>query len=187
MGYDAQGWNLGLNLGHRHKVEAAAIDLLDRMSDGGRHKVSIVGWSLGGTLARLIAARKPELVRSVISLGSPISGSAGATNASFIYRGLNRGQSGERTLRRRVAQDLPMPSTSIYSRSDDVVAWRISMLPEANQAENIEVHGSHLGLGANPAVLYAIADRLAQPQRAWKSFSRAGIGAIVYPDPTRPG
>ena len=80
----------------------------------------------------------------------------------------------------------PVPTTSIFSRSDGVVAWRCSVEAPGPQSENIEVIASHLGLGAHPAVLYALADRLGQPEGQWKPFDRRLWGPLVYPDPARP-
>ncbi len=79
----------------------------------------------------------------------------------------------------------PVPTTSIFSRTDGVVAWRCSLETVTASAENIEVLGSHLGLGAHPAVLYAIADRLSQSEGGWKPFQRGLLGSCVYPDPAR--
>jgi pimeloyl-ACP methyl ester carboxylesterase len=85
LGYDAQGWTSGLNLGHSRKLESAMIHQVEQLSCDTQRKVSIVGWSLGGTFARLLAARRPQLVRSVITLGSPIGGGPDATNAKGFY------------------------------------------------------------------------------------------------------
>ena len=86
---------------------------------------------------------------------------------------------------RRCAARRPVPSTSIWSRSDGIVCWRSSEQPAGPAAENIEVVASHVGLGAHPAVLYAVADRLAQPEGGWKPFERQAWGSLVYPDPAR--
>jgi hypothetical protein len=56
-----------------------------------------------------------------------------------------------------------------------VVAWRCSIQAPARQAENIEVRASHVGMGAHPAVLHAVADRLAQPEGHWQPFRAAGL------------
>jgi hypothetical protein len=80
-----------------------------------------------------------------------------------------------------------VPTTSIFSRTDGVVAWQCSVEKNGPQAENIEVIASHIGLGAHPAVLYALADRLAQPEDDWKPFNRTLLGPFVYPDPARKG
>lgn len=65
-----------------------------------------------------------------------------------------------------------MSSTAIFTRTDGVVHWRSCLEPETDQTENIEVPGSHCGLGFNPLVLYAIADRLSQPEGSWQPFDR---------------
>jgi pimeloyl-ACP methyl ester carboxylesterase len=185
-GYDAHGWGLGRNLGPREGIEDGMVEKLQQLHASSGRKASLVGWSLGGVYARLLAARHPELVRSVVTLGSPFKGSARATNAWRVYEGVS-GQSAEDPRRMRHVQPTPpVPTTSIFSRSDGVVAWRCSVEQAGPQSENIEVVASHLGLGAHPAVLYALADRLAQPEGQWKPFDRAALGPLVYPDPARP-
>jgi hypothetical protein len=97
------------------------------------------------------------------------------------------GQSSEDPRRmKHVRPTPPVPTTSVFSRSDGVVAWRCSVEETGPQSENIEVIASHLGLGAHPAVLYALADRLAQPEGQWKPFDRKLWGPLVFPDPGRP-
>jgi hypothetical protein len=76
-----------------------------------------------------------------------------------------------------------VPTTSIYSRTDGVVAWQCSVEPSSAYTECIEVIGSHCGLGVNASVLYTIADRLAQPEGQWKRFDRSGLRSLVFPDP----
>ena len=75
----------------------------------------------------------------------------------------------------------PVPSTAIYSQQDGIVAWQNSREPKAPHTDNIEVKGSHCGLGVNPTVLWAIADRLAQEEGQWKPFERGGIRSLLYP------
>ena len=161
-GYAAQGWGLGRNLGPRAGVEHAMIEALDRMRAESGRAVSLVGWSLGGLYARTLAERRPDAVRSVVTLGSP------------LYRSH--------------ATERPIPAvatTSIYSRSDEIVPWRCSVVGEGDRSENVEVLGSHLGLGFNAAVLFAVGDRLAQAEGRWKPFERTGWRQLVYPDPRR--
>ena len=82
--------------------------------------------------------------------------------------------------------DLPVPTTSIYSRSDGIVNWRTCLVRPSDRAENIEVHlASHIGLGANAAVLWAVADRLAQPEGQFRPFDRSGPFAIAYAPPVK--
>ena len=144
LGYRAYGWGLGTNTGPS-KATATELDAMMTgiVSEHGQ-LVSLVGWSLGGVYACSLATRSPHRVRQVITLGSPL----------------------------RMAPRLPptVAATSVYSRTDAIVPWRASLLAEGPQRENIEVRGSHLGLGHNPAVLVVVADRLAQPIGQWSPF-----------------
>jgi pimeloyl-ACP methyl ester carboxylesterase len=184
-GHDVHGWGQGRNLGPRDGVEDEMVAALHKLhADSGR-TVSLVGWSLGGVYARLLTSRHAELVRNVITLGSPIQGGPRSTNAWRVYEGVS-GQKAEDPRRMQQVQPTPsVPTTSIFSRSDGVVAWRCSLERTGPQSENIEVIGSHIGLGGHPAVLYALADRLAQAEGAWKPFNRSVMGPLVYPDPDR--
>jgi hypothetical protein len=171
-GYDAHGWGLGRNLGPRDGVEQAMLDCLDRLHRRSGRKVSVVGWSLGGAFARILASKRPSAVRCVVSLGSPIAGSPKATNAWRLYEWAS-GQKAEATqasLRRPPAE---VPTTSIYSRSDGIVAWQCSVDREGPCAENIEVDASHIGMGVHPGVLYTVGNRLAQPEGAWHPFKKS--------------
>ena len=153
IGYDARPWRLGRNMG-RHGIDDLGNEL-DRIHLAGSKTVSLIGWSLGGVHARSLARHAPDRVRQVITLGSPLGGGPRATKVS-------------------------VPCTAIYSRSDGVVAWQIAMEEPGPMTDNIEVYGSHFGLGFNPSVYYAIADRLAQPHGTFERFSRAGWRSAVY-------
>ncbi|HEY1888705.1 MAG TPA: alpha/beta hydrolase, partial [Roseiarcus sp.] len=84
-----------------------------------------------------------------------------------------------------LAEPPPVPTTAIFSRSDGVCAWRGCVERPSALTENIEIQGSHFGLGHHPAAVYAVADRLAQPEGQWTKFHRSGWRALVYPDPAR--
>jgi pimeloyl-ACP methyl ester carboxylesterase len=171
--YMACGWELGRNLGLRGNLERDMLSRIDELFErhGGR-RISLVGWSLGGLYARQLAKIVPEKVRCVISLGSPFAGSPRSTNAWRTYEMVTGTSIGDQDLPDRLAEAPPVPTTSIFSRSDGIVAWRACLNSDGPQVENIEVHGSHCGLGHHPAVVYAIADRLAQPEGGWRKFDR---------------
>jgi pimeloyl-ACP methyl ester carboxylesterase len=180
-GHAVHGWGLGRNYGPRPGIEDAMLATIDKLhADSGR-RVSLVGQSLGGVYARALAAQRPDAVRSVISLGSPITGHPRSSNAWRVYE-FTSGQSSHDPLRwQRVTQAPSVPATSIYSRSDGVVAWQSSVGKTSPMAENIEVVSSHIGMAVHPAVLFAVADRLAQPEGAWQPFERGGWRKAVYP------
>ena len=76
-----------------------------------------------------------------------------------------------------------LPCTSILSKSDGIVAWPMSLIPHGGLSENIEVRSSHFGMGVNPIVLWAIADRLAQAEGAWTPFDHRAACGLLYADP----
>jgi pimeloyl-ACP methyl ester carboxylesterase len=185
LGYDSFGWKMGRNLGGIASRRNALKKLLGDIHASTGRKVSIVGWSLGGVYARDLALQAPDMVRSVITLGSPFANDLRATNATRLYEALS-GETVEDNseLTRAIAGDMPVPATSIYSRTDGIVNWRTSLLRPSATAENIEVHlASHIGLGVNAAALWAIADRLAQPEGEFRQFDRSGPFAIAYGSP----
>jgi len=189
LGYRTLGWSQGFNFGPRAGVmETAKRDLVQAFETSGR-KVSLIGWSLGGVYARELAKALPDLVRGVITLGTPFAGPPKSTNAWRIYE-LTSGRSIEHEHARfDLPTAPPVPTTSIYSRSDGIVAWQGSVQhPDHPQTENIEVVASHIGLGLNPSAWWAVADRLAQPEGGWRRFDRPGLFGLksfIYPDPDR--
>jgi pimeloyl-ACP methyl ester carboxylesterase len=157
LGYPVVGWELGRNRGPTREVQDALPRLLDRLAAEHGTAVSIVGQSLGGIFARSLARKAPRQVRLVVSLGSPFSA------------------------RKSLAAPLLIPSTAVYSRWDGVVDWRACRQQPGPRSENVAVHASHLGMGHDPAVLWVIADRLAQPRHDWQPFQRPtrfGLGAL---------
>jgi Alpha/beta hydrolase family len=173
-GYTPYAWKQGFNFGPRHGVLDACRDLVLRTAQHHQQKVSLIGWSLGGIYAREIAKEQPDQARCVITLGTPFAGHPRATNAWRFYE-LVSGQSvHDHELVETIAQPPACPTTSIYSKTDGVVAWQCSINAAAPHTENIEVHASHVGMGMNPLALYAIADRLAQDPRRWKKFDVKG-------------
>lgn len=189
QGYAAHGWNQGRNLGLRDGIEDGMLARIDELYERyGRRKISLVGWSLGGVYARQLAKRVPDKVRLVISLGSPFVGSPKATNAWRVYELASGHKVDDRDnhIAGPLAEAPPVPTTSIFSRTDGICAWQTCINVESEQVENIEVYGSHCGLGHHPAAVYAVADRLSQPEGEWKKFSRAGWKSVIYPDWKRP-
>lgn len=187
-GYPTSGWEMGLNLGPRPGVEQGLIDLVNSLADKHERTVSIIGWSLGGIYARQLGKMLPKQIRQVISLGSPFGGSPRATNAWRVYE-MASGQSsheGENHMGGAISAPPPVPTTAIYSKTDGVCAWQNCIEKQSDIAENIEVKGSHCGLGHHPAVVYAVADRLAQAEGSWKPFERSGFKRAIYPAPAYP-
>jgi pimeloyl-ACP methyl ester carboxylesterase len=183
-GSAAHRWKLGRNLGVAGEKEEQLLARLRELRRRYGRKVSIIGWSLGGIYARELAWLAPDDVRLVITLGSPFRHPAG-TAVTLLYEDV----SGQRVaqmdprLLARLSQPPPVPATSVYTRTDGVVHWRCSLEQSSPTTENIRVHGSHCGLGHNPMALWAIADRLAQPEGDWRPFERHALRRFAYPAP----
>jgi len=185
----AKPWNLGRNLGPRASTGTPLTDSLGkRLSEiyqkADNRKVSLIGWSLGGVYARLLARNFPDQVRQVITLGSPFGGSPRATAVARLFETLSGRSIPDIENRHGDALNASpppgIPTTAIYSRSDGVVAWPISMEQPSQLTDNIEVYSSHIGLGVNPFVFHAIADRLSQRENEWRKFERRGWRRLVY-------
>lgn len=179
LGYEASDWGRGCNVGPQGAVE----DWLDRLTEGvactvrqqGR-RASLVGWSLGGIYAREIARRRPDLVRLVITLGTPFAGRGEHTNVGVLYQLFSgRLPHIDEGLLARLSATPPVPTTSIYSRSDGVVAWQACREAAGPQAENVEVQASHIGLVWHPQVWAVVADRLAQPEGQWQPYADGAL------------
>jgi hypothetical protein len=130
-----------------------------------------------------MARALPHYTRQVITLGSPFNGHPESTRAWNTYRLLNRGPHHdalftEEACRQRAAA-LEVPTTSIFSRSDGIVAWECCLADPAPRTENIEVEATHLGYGHQLETLRVIADRLAQPEGQWAPYAGAGATAAA--------
>jgi pimeloyl-ACP methyl ester carboxylesterase len=169
--YDARGWRLGVNLGPspelREKLDARLAHLFERHG----RRVSLVGWSLGGLYARELARANPDRVRLVITLAAPFR-DISATHAVRLIPIRPRGRPLQEAeeLREALRQPLPVPSTSIYSRTDGIVAWQSCLEEEGPRSESVEVACSHTGMGFHPDALAIVADRLAQKEDQWRPF-----------------
>jgi pimeloyl-ACP methyl ester carboxylesterase len=175
LGHPAFDWGRGFNVGPKGDLQDWVADLADDIEQliapYGR-SATLIGWSLGGVYAREIARQRPLLARQVITIGTPFAGNAEQTRAGWLFRVLN-GQPAlfDDATHARLRRCPPVPTTAIYSRTDGVVAWQACRQAAGRgQSENIEVQGSHMGLGWNMQVFDVIADRLMQPEGTWNPY-----------------
>ena len=184
LGYDAQPWGQGLNFGPRDHVIRGMVDQVRSMERQHGRKVSLVGWSLGGAMAHALALRMPQRIRQVVTLGSPLSGHPKGTNVGKLFRLVSGFHADDERLHALINGEPQVPTTSIMSKTDGIVNWRMSLARESKISENIEVSATHMGMGANPAVLWAIADRLAQEEGKWQPFDRRSAWRfLLYRNP----
>lgn len=157
-GHKAQRWRLGRNEGPNEHTASALSARLKELFDRDGQPVAIVGWSLGGSYAHWLAHATPHLVHSVVTLGSPLRRNG------------------------RPPSRLRVPTTSVYTRKDRVVPWRMSLLDTRHpKHENVEVRGSHFTLGVDPAVLHLINDRVEQEPASWRPFEPPRLLRPAFP------
>ncbi len=161
LSYDARGWSLGLNRGH---VEEAIALVSDATVAAARSHgpVSLVGWSLGGVIAREAARLEPAHVRQVVTLGSPVVGGPKYTHVGRWYQLLGHDLDAvERQVEELNQIPLTVPVTAVFSKTDGIVDWPACIDPWNTHVEHVEVRASHFGMGHSRAVLEVVADRLA--------------------------
>ena len=119
--------------------------------------VTVIGQSLGGIYARLLARESPDAVRQVITLGSPYRMVEGdRSSATGLWQQVQHLHNGDLSLMHLREQDRPplqVPASSFYSRTDGVAPWQTCIDVVREHTENIEVRGSHVGMAVNPAIV----------------------------------
>jgi len=162
LGYGVRGWGLGVNSGDVGALLPRVLRRVDRLASASGEAVRLIGWSLGGVLARETAREAPGIVRRVITLGSPIVGGPKYTAVAVFYRSQGVDLDAiEAAIEARDATPIRVPITAIHSRADGVVAWQACIDRRSPDVENLEVSATHLGLGFAADVYRLIAERLA--------------------------
>lgn len=192
-GVACEGWGLGMNragLDHGHTLadlhpswgapvkqpyrrEGGVAYLCTRMvahvarrAEALGEPLTLVGWSLGGTIAREVARDLPQAVNRVVTLGSPIIGGPKYTAAAAALRrrGLDLDWIEAQVLARD-ARPIQQPLTSIISRRDGIVGRAAAIDRISPRVRHIEVAASHFGLGFNPVVWEHVLEAIRQPVR----------------------
>jgi pimeloyl-ACP methyl ester carboxylesterase len=164
LGYEAYGWGLGLNNGQVNKFLPRLIPRVRELAAAHGQPVALIGWSLGGYIAREILREAPEAVARVITLGSPVVGGPKYTATARWYRqqGVDLDEV-ERRIAARETAPLQKPILALYSRHDGIVHWGACFDRRNPQVRHEEVRVSHLGMTLHPQVFRRIAQALAEP------------------------
>lgn len=157
--FQVWGWGLGTNNGdvpgQLPNVVARAEELFERAGE----PVALIGWSLGGVLARELARERPELVSQVITYGTPVIGGPLYTAVSGVYT-----QAERRQIARQVAErnriPIEVPITALYSKRDGIVAWEACIDDFSPDVTMIEIRSTHVGMGIDPDVWQIVSERL---------------------------
>ena len=157
LGYKTEGWQLGRNSADvQATLEELKTDVMARPEP-----VILVGWSLGGYLAREVARDCPDRVSQVVTLGSPVVGGPKYTAIASTFNDSDGALDEiERLVEERYETPLEVPVTAIYSKSDGVVAWQACIDHRSPNVNHIEVVTSHTGFGFDANVLKIVADQI---------------------------
>lgn len=175
LGYEAFDWGQGFNTGPRGEFNAWLEDLAEQISGQlAKHAkpATLIGWSLGGLYARELGKLLAPKLRQVITIATPFNGSADDSSAGWLSSVLGGSATSlDPAWIERLRIPPPIRTTSIYSRSDGVLAWETCRHDEGTRlVQDIEVDGSHMGMGWNREVLNIVADRLGQHAGPWRPY-----------------
>jgi pimeloyl-ACP methyl ester carboxylesterase len=162
LGYDARGWGFGTNTGDpRRDVRRLTQRVLELVEENGS-PVSLVGWSLGGVIAREVARQRPDAVRRVITYGTPVVGGPRFTAVARAYGPDASVAAGALEKRLDVGAPISVPLTVVFTRRDGIVSWEACIDRVSPYAEHVEVFSTHIGMGVDPDVWALVAQRLAR-------------------------
>jgi len=161
QGFRASSWALGVNIGPTKTILAGLERCLDEVAQIHGVAPALVGMSLGGTLGREFAKRRPDLVAHLVTIGSPIRAPVPTPLAplarffALVWDEEVRGGVA------RLCEPPPVPLTAIVNPLDGILDWRCCTPDPAPNVETLFIKGHHLTMGANPEVQRIVAARLA--------------------------
>lgn len=159
-GFQAKTWGLGLNNGQVKRLQAELSEKVRQEYEEHGEPVILLGWSLGGVLAREVTRDNPEWVAHVITMGSPIIGGPKFTVFARLYASIGRDlDKVEREVKFRYRKPIQRPVTALYSRADGIVSWEACVDKWSPSVEHHEVKCSHVGMGYSKAI-YVLLHRL---------------------------
>jgi pimeloyl-ACP methyl ester carboxylesterase len=189
-GHQTRSAGIRANVDCSGKSVAKLMQRTEELAERHGRRVVLIGQSRGGTFARVMAVRRPDLISGIVTLGSPLTstfdlhpvvkmhiravGVLGTVGAKGMFS-LNclKGDCCE-DFRTEIAAPFPedVGFMSIYSKSDGVVRWR-ACLDDA--AQHIEVKSSHIGMAVNPGAYRAVATALERFRREERGRASAGV------------
>lgn len=157
-GFKAKRWKMGFNSGARADIFERLDRRVHHVADSEGRAVHLVGWSLGGVFAREYAKHHPDLVASVITMGSPFSGSRRANNAWRLYELVAGHAVDEPPIPFHPDAKPPVPTYALWSHSDGVVAPASASGNDAERDRAIELACVHMGFAFAPEAAQAVID-----------------------------
>jgi pimeloyl-ACP methyl ester carboxylesterase len=161
LGHDARDWELGANVGRPERDAPRLAAQVEHLASAAGRPVTLIGWSLGGTIARETARRAPATIAQVITYGTPVVGGPTHTIGARSYGPQESARISALIEELDAASPISVPITAIYTRRDGIVSWRACIDRTSPEVHHVEVSSTHISMGFDPDVWRVIADRLA--------------------------
>jgi pimeloyl-ACP methyl ester carboxylesterase len=161
LGHDARDWELGVNEGRPERDAPRLAEQVERIASVVGRPVTLVGWSLGGTIARETARQAPAAIAQVITYGTPVVGGPTHTIGARSYGPEESARISALIEELDAVSPISVPITAIYTRRDGIVSWRACIDRTSPEVRHVEVSSTHISMGFDPDVWQVIADRLA--------------------------
>lgn len=162
LGHDARSWGLGTNQGNVEAKRDEMLSIVEQLAAGSGRSVNLIGWSLGGVVAREVARTLPDAVHRLVTYGSPIVGGPSYTAGWAAYPAAERARISALQQHLDATDPIATPTTSIFTRSDTVVDWRACIDRSSLDVTTVEVGSTHVGLGLDPDVWHVVANALGE-------------------------
>ncbi|KLE33639.1 hypothetical protein AAW01_03000 [Aurantiacibacter gangjinensis] len=161
-GFAAEGWGQGLNIGaDAAKLEAVQARIEQLVRDSGKNAV-LIGWSLGGLYARVLAHRVPHALDMVVTVASPFSGDRHANRAWKLYEAINDHSVDNPPFAEQMAQKPPVPTIAVWSAVDGVIAPECTRGSDEESDYRLQVDAPHFKLGTSRASMETILAKIAE-------------------------
>jgi len=160
-GFEVHTWNLGINTGPNGDLMRRLSSRVRAIPRKTQQHVRLVGWSLGGLMARMVAGRLPRHVGRIVTLGAPLTADPESSHLARVYGWLGGVGLDTRAMKSLLREGARAPVTSIYSRNDGVVAWEASA-DGPGACRSIEVDTTHMGMIVDPDILEIVSREVAR-------------------------
>lgn len=165
-GYKADTWGLGVNQGNVEQYVEALKPRVVEKADVSGTAVALVGWSLGGVVAREIAREIPQYVSTIITYGTPVIGGPSFTVGARSYSAEDRKRINQLIEERNATNPIKTPIGIVFTRGDTIVSWPACIDRHSLDVTHYEVDSTHFSMGIDPTVWGIVLDRLYQAHQA---------------------
>lgn len=161
-GYDAHTWGLGVNQGDVQQYVDVLKPRVKEMAETKGSAVALIGWSLGGVVAREIARETPEYVSTIVTYGTPVIGGPSFTVGAGSYSAVDRERINQVIKERNAANPIQTPLAIVFTRADTIVSWPACIDRFSPNTTHYEVDSTHFSMGIDPTVWGIVLERLCQ-------------------------